>query len=209
MTDFSKSEDKKGRVEHAIRARNIKWILWTIGILIVLAILIGGGMKYSSERNKNLPGVSYLEVGREHIALNGVLPKPYNSNPPSSGAHFSSPANWKMYDYEVNDKIFIHNLEHGGVWISYRPSISSEAVGQLKQVVHEFMGSKLVMAPRSANDTDIAVVAWTRVLAFNLNGPQFSDQEINQVRAFYKSFKNRGPEFVPDTMPGVDPKSVQ
>lgn len=205
----SKNEFKKQRVESAIREKRMMRIFWMLGTGLVIVLIIGGSIWYGKKRNQNLPGASFLEVGREHIDLNGVLPKPYNSNPPSSGAHFSSPANWGIYDYEVNDKIFIHNLEHGGVWIAYRPTVSKEAVEQLKGIIKEFSGSKLVMAPRAANDADIAVVAWTHVLAFNLNGPRLSDQEMNQVRAFYQAFKNRGPEFVPDTMPGIDPKSVQ
>ncbi|MDZ4286148.1 MAG: hypothetical protein U1A23_04410 [Candidatus Sungbacteria bacterium] len=64
------------------------------------------------------------------------------------------------------------------------------------------------MAPRSANDTDIAVSAWTRMTKFNLTGDGLSDEQKNQIRAFYKALKNRGPEFVPG-MPGIDPKSIE
>jgi hypothetical protein len=36
-----------------------------------------------------------------------------------------------------------------------------------------------------------------------------SQSDMDRIAAFYKAFRDRGPEFVPDGMPGIDPKSVQ
>lgn len=200
---------KKSRIDEAIRRRNIRRILWAVGLLLASIVIVWLVIWLIMRNAKNAPGLSYQEIGREHIGLNAPLPKPYNSNPPSSGAHYASPANSGVYDYEVNDKIFIHNLEHGGIWIAYRPSVSVQAIEDLKSIVKEFGGSKLVMAPRSANDADIAIVAWNRVLKFDLANGILSDQQKNELRRFYRTRKNHGPEFVPDGMGGVDPKSVQ
>ena len=205
---------KKSRIDEAIRRRNIRRILLVIGLLLAVVAIILLIIWLVMRNAKNAPGISYQETGREHIGLNAPLPKPYNSNPPSSGAHYSSPANSGVYDYEVNDKIFIHNLEHGSIWIAYRPGVSAQAVEDLKSIVKEFGGSKLVMAPRSANDADIAIVAWTRVLKFDLDSNSsvlgaLSDRHKNEIRRFYRAFKNHGPEFVPEDMGAVDPKSVE
>lgn len=200
---------KRSRIDEAIRRRKIRRALWTAGILLAFVALVWVIIWLASQSARNAPGVSYAEVGREHIDLQALPPKPYNSNPPSSGAHYPSPANWGVYEYEVNDRIFLHNLEHGGIWIAYRPSVSAEVVGDLKGIVKEFGGSKIVMAPRSANDADIAIVAWTRVLKFDLTNGALTDKQRDDIRAFYRAFKNHGPEFVPEGMGGVDPKSVQ
>ncbi len=202
---------KKSRIDEAIRRRKVNRILWTAGILLAAIVVIWLIVWLVIRGAKNAPGVAYEEIGREHIGLNDPPPKPYNSNPPSSGGHYASPAHSGVYDYEVNDKIFIHNLEHGSVWIAYRPSVSGGAVEDLKSIVKEFGGSKIVMAPRSANDADIAIVAWARVLKFDLGNTNgvLSDQQKNEIRRFYRAFKNHGPEFVPGDMGGVDPKSVQ
>ena len=170
--------------------------------------MIGGSIGYLRVREKNLPGEFFPNVGQEHVPLDQEPPKPYNSNPPSSGAHFSSPARWGVYDSEVPDKLFIHNMEHGGVWISYRPNATKEVVAQLNAIVQEFGGSKIVMAPRSANDADIAVAAWSRVMKLQIKGGVLTDLQKNEIRRFYRAFKNKGPEFVPDTMQGVDPKEL-
>ena len=208
-TNLSRSEIKKNRATQAVKRKAIKKIVLVFLVVIALVALIVWIISQTASRQENLPGVYYPSVGQEHIALNANPPTPYTSNPPSSGGHFGQPANWRIYDYEVNDKIFIHNLEHGGIWIAYKPDVSVQVVEDLKSIVSEFGGSKFVMAPRSANDADIVVVAWTRVLKFDVSGEALTDVEIDQISAFYRAFKNRGPEFVPDTMPGIDPKSTK
>ncbi len=201
--EASKGEMKRERAADAARRRRVRKII----IAAVIAAAIGGliyvGIAVSRRSVKNAPGESYDNQGQEHVPLDREFV--YNSNPPTSGPHYGSPANWGVYDYEVNDKLFIHNMEHGGVWISYKPSVDAHVVEHLKSIVQEFGGSKLVMAPRQANDSDVAVAAWTRLLKINLVGGDITDEQLNQIRAFYKGYKNRGPEFVPDTMPGVDP----
>lgn len=206
---ISKADVKRERAESAARRRNIKKTLWIFGAIVIGAGVVAGGIWWTGRQAASAPGEFYPSIGQQHISLTNPLPAPYNSNPPSSGGHFPSPANWGIYDSEVNDRFFIHNLEHGGIWISYRPSVDAHVVEHLKAIVEEFGGSKLVMGPRSANDMDVAVAAWTRVLKFNLTDGDITDEQLNQIRAFYKAYKNRGPEFVPDTMPGVNPKDTQ
>lgn len=203
-----KGQDKHLRMEQAIRRRKQKQIVWGASIFVLGVVVIGGSIWYARERSKNLPGEYYPSIGQEHIPLGQEPPKPYTSNPPSSGGHFASPALWNIYDYEVPDQIFIHNLEHGGIWISYRPGISKEAVEQLKAVVNAFGGSKIVMAPRSANDADVVVAAWERLSKFNAEGGLLSEAQIKEIERFYRAFKNKGPEFVPEGMGGVDPKEL-
>ncbi|MBI2054906.1 MAG: DUF3105 domain-containing protein [Candidatus Sungbacteria bacterium] len=197
------------RIKSARRRKIVRRVLWSA----LAAAIIGGGtagiVYYSKRVNTDLPGMAYPNVGREHIALNAAPPKPYNSNPPSSGAHYGTAANWGVYDYEVNDKIFMHNLEHGGVWLSYRPTLSTEVINDLKRFVEDNKNSKLVMAPRSANDADIAMAVWGRVLKLDLDGGTLKPEDLDKISEFYKRLKNRGPELVPDTSPGIDPKTVQ
>ena len=198
--------DREARIKAARRKK-----VFRRSALAAVAILIAVGAIFALSRYVRAPagglGETLSDQGQDHAPLGTAFA--YNSNPPSSGPHFTSPANWGVYDYEVNDQIFLHNLEHGGIWISYRPSVPADAVEELKAIAEEFGKSKIVMAPRSANDADIAIVAWTRVRKFDLSAEQLTDQQKGDIRNFYKAYKNRGPEFVPDTAPGIDPKSAQ
>lgn len=211
MPDYPEPQmtEQERRIAAAKRAKTMKRILW-----ISFFVLLAGGLAYaavyfgkSAPGSGDGPGESFPSQGQDHVPLR--TPFAYNSNPPSSGPHYASQANWGIYDYEVLDQIFLHNLEHGGIWIAYRPTIAPQALEDLKAIVKELAGRKIVMAPRSANGADVAVVSWTRVLTFDLAGGGLSNEQKALVRAFHRAWINHAPEQVPDLMPGIDPKSVQ
>lgn len=211
LPPLSKSEERMARIEEALGRKKRRTAFFVgIGIAILLA-LIGFFVWRGRKGENNRIGEYYPDDGQQHISLNET-PITYSSHPPSSGPHYFSPANWEIYDYEVDGRIFIHNLEHGGVWIAYDPSVPQGVKDDLVALVNEFNGVKMVMAPRSKKteqDKDIAVVAWRRVYKFNLEGKDtLTEEQKNDIRVFYKKFVNRGPESVPATMPGIDPKSL-
>ena len=203
---ISRDELKKARVDQAIRRiRRVRAMIFFV-ITACVVLIISIGIWAVRRPPREIPGQIFADQGQQHVGFDYVYE--YNSNPPTSGPHYGDPANWGIYDYEVNDKIFIHNLEHGGMWISYRPGVSTQVIADLKGIVNEYDGSQMVMAPRAANDTDIAVAGWIRLLKFNVTDGAMTDQQKDEIRAFYRAVKNHGPEFVPG-MPGIDPKKVQ
>lgn len=159
------------------------------GITACVLLLVAGGIWYSKARSKNLPGQLIPDQGREHIGPGHT--HEYNSNPPTSGWHFSQPAEWGIYDKELPDEVLIHNIEHGGIWISYRPGIPDDIKKTLGGFYERF-GRKIIVTPRAANDADIALAAWNRLEKFSV--VELTDE---RVRAFIKAFRNKGPEFVP------------
>lgn len=188
--------ERIARIEAARRKKMATRAAVTIATLLVLTGAVAGGVFYSRRSRANLPGMFYPSVGAQHIPFGAEPSAPYNSNPPSSGEHYPGPANWGIYNEEIPDQIFIHNLEHGGIWLAYRPAVSSSTVRALEDIVRSFGSAKWVMAPRFANDADIAVAAWTRVLKFDIQG-EISEDQKREIEDFYKAYRNKGPEFVP------------
>ena len=93
----------------------------------------------------------------------------------------------------------MHNLEHGEIWVSYHPRVKDQITTELKALLR----ARVIITPRAANDTDIAVAAWGRLDKFDLTG-----EPLDTVRIldFIKRYQNRGPEHLSsDTM--VGPKS--
>ena len=185
----TKAEFKKTRHDEARRRKNMKGAAVALIIVCLVGGAIYGAIAYRRSRTKNLPGVAFEEQGREHVGPGH--PHAYNSNPPTSGPHFTSPIDWGVYKDELLDEALIHNLEHGGVWISYRPDISEELKKKLEGFYAEF-GRKIIVTPRAKNDADVALAAWTRLDTFSAR--EFSEE---RVRRFIKAFRNKGPEFVP------------
>ena len=157
----------------------------------IVALLAGGYLLARSigPSSREQPGVFMADQGREHVALGTAFN--YNSNPPTSGPHHVNPAEWGVYSEEIPDQVLIHNLEHGGIWIAYKPGIGPAVAARLDAIAKEF-GRKVIMAPRSANDADIALAAWNYLDKFSQT--EFSEE---RVRKFIQAHINRGPEFVP------------
>jgi len=138
--------------------------------------------------------VAYPIVGRDHIADGETYPS-YNSNPPSSGSHFANPASEGFYDTELPDERVVHNLEHGDIWIAYHPRI----LEQYEDPLRELTKGKVITTARQTNDTDIALVAWGRVDAFNIEGGVL---DTERIREFIVRYQNKGPENVAPSVHG-------
>lgn len=180
-------QKKNIRGAEAQKARRIKSLkkiaYWIMGLVIV----IGGGWLLISAAGPKGPDYSqtYPILGRNHIADGSTAS--YNSSPPTSGDHYANPASVRFYDEALPDEQLVHNLEHGHVWIAYKPGLPEAVMKTLRKL----SGGNIVVAPRSKNDTDIAVVVWGRLDKFNLDNGTFDAQRIKD---FISRYQNRGPE---------------
>ena len=163
------------------RKRMIKWAL----ALLILGVVIYGLFLFISRTTTSRPGQSFAIQGREHISVGDSHPE-YNSNPPTSGSHYGQTVNWGVYQDELPDESVIHNLEHGGIWISYQPSIDEAIIEKINEVGRKYPGS-VVVAPRAANDSLIALASWGRLEKLS----SFDEQLIIE---FIKKNKNKSPE---------------
>lgn len=159
-------------------------ILVTIGVIGLVMFL---AIRPTS--TPNLLGEEYADLGRDHIGKGQSHPS-YNSNPPSSGWHYAEPASWGFYNRELEDEQLIHNLEHGGVWIAYKPDVDQETKDSIKRLVERY-SSKVIATPRSKNEVSVTLVSWGRVM-------KLEKFDKDQTLEFIKRNKNHAPEQIPD-----------
>ncbi len=181
------TNEREARIRAARRAKRMRRSKPIAVAIVAIGPVAFFGFRSTPRRYG--PGIAVPDQGRPHVALG--TPFAYNSNPPTSGPHHANPAEWGVYSEEIPDQVLIHNLEHGGIWIAYKPGLDPAAVARLDAITKEF-GRKVIMAPRSANDADIALAAWNHLDKFSQ--AEFSEE---RVRNFIKAYLNRGPEFVP------------
>lgn len=136
-------------------------IVIIIVVVVVAVIGLGFFLFKQSEVPKDRPGTAIPILGAEHIDQGSKNHPPYNSNPPTSGWHWPQPAPWGAYDTPLDDEQAIHNLEHGGIWISYKPAVDADTVTKLKDFARRYR--KIIVSPRDANDANIALVSWGRL----------------------------------------------
>ena len=166
-----------------------------IGGILVVVIGIGLVLFIQDAKDSNLAvkedssevaatGQEFPNLGQTHIAPSDSH-DPYNSNPPTSGSHLAQPAEWGVYSVPLQDEKAIHNLEHGGIWISYN-GIDDETKSKLEKITKYNSGS-VIMSPRAANDSKIALASWTRL-------EKLDSYDEAKILEFIKSNKNKSPE---------------
>lgn len=122
--------------------------------------------------------------GRTHVE-EGTDVNYKNSNPPTSGNHWPQPAQWGFYLSPLPDEQLVHNLEHGGIWISHK-DVDEETKSKLGTIASKYPLA-LIITPRPENDVKIAVASWGRLLKLDsLN------EEL--IEKFIKSNINKAPE---------------
>ncbi len=166
----------------------------TIWVIIIVILLGLAGWGITAAVQSNAPegadySVFYEAQNHDHIEVGAEHPA-YHSNPPSGGWHYSLTSRKGFFYEPIPDENAIHNLEHGDVWITYHPRIPQKTKDELKK----FAFAKIIITPREANDTDIALVAWERVDKFNLDGGPLPE---SRIRDFIKRYRNKGPERIP------------
>jgi len=157
---------------------------WTAGILAIGIVGYGLFLLISRTATPRL-GESIAIQGRDHISVGSSHPE-YNSNPPTSGPHYVQPTPWGVYPDELKDENVVHSLEHGGIWISYQPDIDEETKAKIQAIGKKHSGS-VVVSPRSANDSLIALASWGRL-------EKLSSFDEARILEFIKRNKNKSPE---------------
>lgn len=117
LRELSRTKTESGEK----KKKGLKTIVFVAVIFLAVAsmyLYLSSIAKKTSNEEKSLDIQSFANLGQDHIQPTDPLPN-YNSNPPTSGPHLSPAAPWGAYDVELDDRQAIHNLEHGGVWITY------------------------------------------------------------------------------------------
>lgn len=193
LYDQKKEEKFKAQGSNENLKRAKKYLIW----FAVLGILIGGIYWFVNRTQEKISlrkiyAVQIADQGRDHIGVGASHPA-YNSNPPTSGWHYEK---WKekgVYNEQQPDEAMIHNLEHGYIWISYKPDTSSEVIKQLENFYG--FGKKIVVEPRKENDKVIALAAWNWLDKFDpASNNALDDAELKRIGDFIDQYINKGPE---------------
>jgi hypothetical protein len=170
---------------------------------VIAAIFVGififtqsSSEQKNSNTKKETIGVQHPEQTRDHITR-GQTHAPYNSDPASSGPHYSdagAPAPWGVYTEEVPEEVFIHNEEHGGIIITYSPKLlPADQLKKLQALVTppysdpDFEPNRALVTPRAKNTHAIQLASWR----WTLNLDSYDEAKIKQ---FYLQHVNRAPE---------------
>ena len=162
------------------------------GIITLLIIGLIGFVAFSkddSTRPKARLGQEQPDKGQDHVAPGTAK---YTTPFPTSGPH-TQPVPWQAYQQEVPDENLIHNMEHGGVIVTYSPSLPTDVATKLEKlfskpyVKSNFKPSKAIVAPNSKNDKPIIIRSWNRLMKLD----SYDEQTLIN---YYLTNVNKSPE---------------
>lgn len=201
MNDFSQKElyeqkkEEKLNDEKKIKQWRIfkKFLIW-FSIVLFISAGIYWFTKRSREKisERKIYAINIEDQGRAHIDV--VVSHPaYNSNPPTSGWHYEEWESKGIYKEQQSDEGIVHNLEHGYIWISYKPDANPEIIRQLENFYG--FGKKIIVEPRKENDKSIAIAAWNWLDKFNPESKEkLNDNELKRIGDFIDEYINQGLE---------------
>ncbi len=140
------------------------WV-WLVGGGVLLVLLVGGlfylGNMQPPALASDIDGVIILpEQARGH--QEGDLHT--DNEVPAGGVHNSAWQNCGIYNEPIREENVVHSLEHGAVWIAYRPDLSDSQVETLRQLVRSERNRQaeplIVLAPKPVLESPIMATAW-------------------------------------------------
>lgn len=153
---------------------------------LALVVWIGYGLVQDQDQNQNqnqdgtppalVAGIQSFELDASHTNE----PVEYEQTPPAGGPHSPVWQNCGVYDDTITNENAVHSLEHGAVWITYRPDLPSDQVDALARRAEGT--TFIIISPHSNLPTPIVMSAWNRQL-------QVSDVNDPAIDAFIQEFR--------------------
>jgi hypothetical protein len=128
--------------------------------------------------------VTYPEV-----ATHTDAPVSYPQIPPVGGAHNPVWVPCGYYDMPLQNEMGVHSLEHGAIWITYRPDVPQSDVDRLATLAKS-QKDILVSPWDSTLPTPVVATAWGRQLQLQ----SITDPRLVQ---FILLYAGQGPENAP------------
>ena len=137
-------------------------VIALLGVLFSAALIScssGESEPVEVSTEEMLEEVEYLVItSREHTDENVDYP----TIPPAGGNHLGIWHTCGIYKVELLDEAAVHSLEHGAVWVTYKPEIAKEEI--IKLTIMLSSRSKILLSPHPEQISPIVATAWGRRL---------------------------------------------
>ena len=193
---MSKKTVREARRDRRRRKKTIDILIWG-GLGIGLVVLLGF-IFWTVVRPAAGEDVPVMANAGDHVAI-GANPGPFNSDPPTSGRHYGDEYEAGFYEesgpeaqFEYPEGFLVHNLEHGYVIFWYNCNLLDDGgcnnlKTQIKSVIDEFNGVKVIGFPRATIDEPVVATSWGRLQRFDA-----FDEDL--ASNFVRANRGRAPE---------------
>lgn len=149
--------DRLEELKKAQQAKERRTRLVLIASVATVVLLVAGVVGFTVWRDvanrPTLDAVKKFTVTREHT----TTPVAYAQKPPVGGDHNPTWLNCGVYSAPVRNELAVHALEHGAVWVTYRPDLPAD---QVKKLVSEVPDTYMVVSPYEGLPAPVVASAW-------------------------------------------------
>ncbi|MCW2876642.1 MAG: hypothetical protein JWQ95_742 [Sphaerisporangium sp.] len=168
------------------KERRTAMLMWGAGaFVIVLLVGLVGFYVIKDRAQTSLDGVqTYSYKGSQHTPIKVN----YKETPPVGGQHNPEWQQCGVYDAPINSENGVHSMEHGSVWITYRPDLPKADVAKLKALV---TSDYLLLSPFPGLKAPVVASSWNHQLV--LKGAD--DPRLPRYITKYKQNPSTTPEY--------------
>ncbi|MEU4325364.1 DUF3105 domain-containing protein [Nonomuraea dietziae] len=162
----------KMRAEQKAKERRTAMLMWGVGGLVILLLIGGVGFYVVKDRQAtSLDAVSSVSyAGGEHV----WTAVKYKENPPVGGQHNNYWQQCDIYDKPIHNEHAVHSLEHGAIWITYRPDLPKAQIDKIKSIAGSTGDANyMLVSPYPNLPAPIVASSWGHQLTFqNADDPK-------------------------------------
>jgi hypothetical protein len=177
-------EQRAAEREAFQRGKRRKALLWK-GALVLAVAGVAGLAYYEYSKGRLLDAVTTASYPAGLHATGTIS---YAETPPVGGTHHAMWQNCGIYDVPVHSEHAVHAMEHGAVWITYRPDLPADQVAILKQAASDDF---MLLSPFPGLIAPVVASAWNHQLP--LSGA--TDPALRAFIGRYKNNPQTTPEF--------------
>jgi len=189
----TRNADNAARREEFQQQRRRRALVRRAALGAVLLSATGGiGYCVISDRQFQADVTTTQYPAAQHMA--GALT--YRETPPMGGAHNVSWQNCGIYTTPIHSEHAVHSLEHGAVWITYRPDLPAADVQRLHTLASD---DYMLLSPYAGLQAPVVATAWNHQM-------QMTGADDPRLPQFIRRFKNNPgttPEFGASCFGGV------
>jgi hypothetical protein len=166
------SERQKGRARRGSRPSLAGRGLLAVAGAVLLAACGGSG----GAAKPDIVGLqTFSGLSRNHV----TTAVDYPQIPPVGGDHFPAPQTCGAYDQPIHNELGVHSMEHGAVWITYRPDLPPAAVDRLRREARQ---SYVLVSPYPDLPAPVVASAWGLQVRLDSAEDSRLDQFVTRFR---------------------------
>jgi len=179
-----RQERKAAQREAAERSKRRSALLWRGALVVIVLGAAFFGYRYFTQRRL----LDTVTTANYAAGLHSAGRIAYTETPPMGGPHNVVWQNCGIYDVPIHNEHGVHSLEHGAVWITYRPDLPADQVQTLKSVASDDF---MLLSPYPGLAAPVIASSWNHQI--RLQGA--SDPALRAFVAQYKNNPQTTPEF--------------